>query len=170
MDKKMNWVIALVTVLALGLLTGYATMFRTREANVVAASGATSYVQILRDSMVIYYGALPATFSPTSQASYTVVFTKVDGESETIAISRVFNTRFIGNLLIGGILGIIIDVATGNVMMIPRTTTLPIVATSPTITLVEHIPDNHDWILIGNINDAEEPRNHQPLDRVAMGN
>ena len=77
---------------SMAVFTGCATVFRTNQAQVVAASGATAVpVRVFANGALVYEGNLPATFAVRSGTTYTVAYTAADGEIRTVAIAERFN-------------------------------------------------------------------------------
>lgn len=149
MVKKSFLSTMICIILGFGImLTGCATMIHTKQAKVVSQSGTSVPVQVLKNGVTIYEGTLPAVFPVKGDRTYSIIYT-ANGEKRTIAIAQKFNAWAIGSLLLG-LLPIIIDIATGNIMQIERTTVIPI-SYSPMIFLGENIPYDSNLRIIGNI-------------------
>jgi hypothetical protein len=82
-------------------------------------------VQVLDNEVIVYEGDLPATFPVQSRHTYTVTYTKENGEKATTQITKKLNGWFVASIELG-LLPAIIDLVTGNIMQIPATTTLPV--------------------------------------------
>ena len=137
----------LFVVLVLMNFNGCATMIHTNQANVVSASGTSVPVRILENGMPIYVGNLPASFAVKSARTYTIVYT-TDDEERILTIGQKFNGWFIGSILLG-LLPAVVDLVTGSVMTIEKSTVLPI-SYSPMIILGENIPYYENLRIIGN--------------------
>ena len=145
MKTRFFGLIALVLVSV--CVNGCATMFRTNQASVVAASGASVPVRVLSNGLLVYEGDLPATFPVRFGNTYTVVFTPEGGESRTVVIAERFNGWFIGSVLLG-FLPAIVDLATQSIMQVEATTVLPI-SYSPMIFLTDHVADDSNLLAVG---------------------
>jgi hypothetical protein len=122
--KKTIWSGMLVMVLTFSF-TGCASMFHTKEATVVADSGVSTPVQVLDNEVPVYEGNLPATFPVQSGHTYTVTYTKENGEKATTQITKNLNGWFVASIELG-LVPTVIDWVTGNTMQIPATTILPV--------------------------------------------
>jgi len=158
----MVWFVSLV-VTSLFCFGSCATMFRTNNANVVAASGTTSQVKVLQNDKVIFEGPLPVqipmyhggTFG-INRPIYTIQYTAADGQTKEVIIEQRFNGWVIGSaLLLFPLIGI--DALTGSMYTFKKITTLPIsYSDSLVIFFVENIPESEYLQLIGNIYNPEE--------------
>ena len=138
-----------LSLLILLLFPNCATMFRTNQATVSAASGANSNVQVMENGILIYNGTLPAQFSVKSGRTYTVEYKLDNGETRTVTIAEKFNVWFIGSIILA-VVPVVVDLVTGSVMTIERSTILPI-SYSQEILLGENIPYHENLKIIGNI-------------------
>ena len=141
-------------VFALVFLNGCATMFRTNQASVVAASGASVPVRVLSNGVPVYEGNLPAAFPVRSGNTYTVIYTLENGESRTVVIGERFNGWFIGSILLG-FLPAVVDLVTQSVLQVEKTTVLPI-AYSPTIILTDYVAEDANLLTIGRFDYDEQ--------------
>jgi len=123
-------------------------MFRTNQTSVIASSGANANVQVMENGMLIYNGTLPAQFAVKSGRTYVVQYTLANGEARTITIGEKFNGWFIGSIL-WGLLPAVVDLVTGSVMTLEKSTILPI-AYFPMIIIGENIPNHENFKIIGN--------------------
>ena len=147
MRKKIAALIIFASALA--ALAGCATVFRTNEAFVVAASrSTTAQVSLFANGTLIYEGALPVAFPVRSGVTYTVSYTTAEGESRTVTIAERFNWWFIGSLA-AGFIPAIVDLATRSVVQVQSVTFLPISYSPPTMVLAEHVPEHPDLAVVG---------------------
>jgi len=126
MTNKKIWLAMLVLITLTLVVNGCATVFPNKETTLRAESGANRTVTVLENGVSIYNGPLPARF-PVKQGvlnTYTVQYTTPEGEVQEFTIDRKFNWWVI---LDGSwIVGLVVDLVTGNIFHIPKTTTLPI--------------------------------------------
>ncbi|MSR77647.1 MAG: PEGA domain-containing protein [Candidatus Omnitrophica bacterium] len=109
MKKILSWF--LVTVLLAGH-TGCASIVSGKQEDVTIHSepaGAEVYVDDLK------IGTTPMIASLKRKKHHTVKFKKEGYQEELRTTGRGFNWWFTGNLILGGIIGIIVDFATGAV-------------------------------------------------------
>jgi len=140
-----------VFLMFLFLLTSCATMFRTNQATVSAASGSNQQVQVLENGLQIYSGPLPAEFPVRSGRTYTVQYRLPNGTTNVVTIAQKFNFWFIGSIASLVLLPVVIDLATGSVMTFERSTVLPI-NYSPMVIIGENFPFHENLMTIGNLN------------------
>ena len=140
--------LCLVLLVCCLVFSGCATMFRTNQVSVRAASGANTNVQVMEDGVLIFSGTLPAQFPVRGWHTYTVHFTLENGEKRVVTIGQSFNGWFIGSILLG-VFPAIIDLITGSIMTYDNMTILPI-SHSPMIILGENIPLDENLRIIGN--------------------
>ena len=150
--KKKFISVGMLVILILAF-SGCATMIRTNEVTVSAASGANANVRVLENGVPIFTGTLPAQFPVWGGRTYTVHFTLENGEDRIVTIGQRFNGWFIGSILLG-LLPAVVDIATGSVMTFESTAVLPI-SYSPMIILGINIPQSDDLKIIGNIFDEK---------------
>lgn len=146
---KNKYISAGMLVIFVLAFSGCATMFRTNQVAVRAASGASDNVWVLENGVPIFAGPLPARIPVRGGRTYTVHFIHQNGADGMITISQRFNGWVIGSVLLG-VLPVFVDLATGSVMTFQRSVVLPI-SYSPMIILGENIPYNTDLKIIGNI-------------------
>ena len=157
MTKKAFGILIALVLISSITFSGCATMFRTNNVNVAAASGALTPVKVLENGFTIYEGNLPASFPVKSNRSYSIIYTTPDGGQRTISLSQKFNGWFIGSILLA-LVPVIVDLVTGSVMTFEKDTVLPI-SFSPEIIIGENIPLNSNLKVIGNIYDDIESNN-----------
>ena len=159
MANKKFYLVMLVLITLTFVLKGCATILRNKEATVRAESGANSTVTILDNGVAIYNGPLPAKFPLRKGAiiSYKVQYTTEEGELQEFTISRKFNWWVIFDSAYA--VGVVIDLITGSIFQIPKTTILPIsyfesdVSNDFEIILGENIPYHPNLVYVGNLED-----------------
>lgn len=152
-NKKFQ--LGLLVLVFVLLFDSCGTLFHTRKAKVKASSGSNATVQVLENGVQIYNGPLPAQIPVKNKRSYSIQYTTENGEARAISIGQSFNGWFIGSIILG-FLPAIVDLVTGNVTQVRKTTNLPISYSddySPMIILLgENIPYHQDLEVIGNFN------------------
>ena len=68
--------------------SGCATMIRTNEVAVSAASGASTNVRVLENGVPIFTGTLPARIPVRGGRTYTVHFTLENGEDRVLQLVK----------------------------------------------------------------------------------
>jgi hypothetical protein len=146
--KKIWFVLAVLAFIL--SFNSCATMIHTKKAKVRAASGSNARIEVMDNGIIIYKGTLPAQFPVKSGHTYVVHYTTINGEEKVLVISEKFNGWVIGSFLLG-LLPVVVDLVTDNIMKIEKTTVLPI-GYSPMIIFGENIPYNPKLRIVGNIN------------------
>lgn len=110
----MRTALALCALLAIFLLPSCATITGGSSTSAVAVSTDPAGAQVSLDGSPV--GTTPCQVSVRSHSLGKLEF-RLDGyESQTVQLHESFNPWFLGNLLLGGIIGMVIDLATGSHM------------------------------------------------------
>ena len=108
--KKITCSFLAVCVLSLVLQSGCASIVNGRSQDIQLRSEPSSAVVTI-DGMKM--GSTPMILDLKRKKRHTIQFSKENHESITRGTGRSFNWWFMGNLLFGGIIGMIIDLANG---------------------------------------------------------
>ena len=103
--------LALVLLIAVGC----ATIFSGTKANIsVSSSPNNATVEVkMTSGMTVATGTTPAYFTLDKKNSYTVTIKMQGYRDQTVFIGQSFNTWFIGNIICGGVIGMVIDFVDG---------------------------------------------------------
>jgi hypothetical protein len=95
-------------------LNSCATIISGTQQEVTVSSTPKAKIEIKADSgLLVYAGDSPAIVELPRKYSYTVTVQASGYSSQTLIISKQFNAWFLGNLLLGGIVGGVVDAITG---------------------------------------------------------
>jgi len=106
----------LVLVAASVLISGCATIFTGTEANVKvnATPAAATIVIKAQTGQVFYQGEVPAEVKLPKKNTYSVEVSLTGYKTQSILIGQNVEGWFWGNLCLGGVVGMVIDWATGG--------------------------------------------------------
>lgn len=110
----------LLTVIAIGLviaiaLSGCATIFKGTNQDIRITSTPANATVVIKTSggVEVFNGTTPATAKLPKKKEY-IVTVKMDGYKETnVMVNQGFEAWTIGNLLCGGVIGLVIDAVDG---------------------------------------------------------
>ncbi len=112
-------VVLLVLLIALLIgLTSCATIFKGSSKQIPINSTPSNASIVIKNSngLQVFNGITPSTVTLKKGQSYNVVISMSGYRTETLLINQQFEPLFLGNLICGGIIGIIIDLLTGAYM------------------------------------------------------
>jgi len=101
----------MLVVLTFSLLVGCASIITGTSDQVAFNSNPAGAKVTIHPGNVT--GVTPFSSKLSKGKEYTCTAEKVGHQTQTLSIGKTFNGWFVGNLLIGGIIGGIIDIATG---------------------------------------------------------
>lgn len=107
----------LIAILVACILTGCATIIVGPNQRITINSNPSSAKVIVKElgGIIRFSGTTPASCKLPRKNEYTV-HVKLEGYKEqTIFVNHSFNAWYIGNLLLGGIIGLIVDFADGAI-------------------------------------------------------
>ncbi|MBN2105389.1 PEGA domain-containing protein [bacterium] len=113
MDKKYFLIIAILTV-SLVLMNCASIIHGTQQDVIISSSPQAADVSITNDGgATVFTGKTPTTATLQRKSAYTVKI-NLDGYQESmVQINKEFDPTYLGNLICGGVLGLIIDAANG---------------------------------------------------------
>lgn len=108
----MKSVVSKIAILSIIFLTGCGTIFKGSNADVRLNSSPSGATVIIND---INRGLTPLTLSLQRSKDYVVTFQKDGYEDIKVEINKKFDfpTTILGNIVFGGIIGLVVDFATG---------------------------------------------------------
>lgn len=109
-------VLIIVTLLA-SLILGCASIISgTRQDVMITSSPDLATLNIKNmNGVIVYQGQTPATVNLERNNSYIVTVSLPGYKDSQVSINRGFNFVFLGNLICGGVLGMIIDAVDGAI-------------------------------------------------------
>jgi hypothetical protein len=110
-----TFVIAGVAISMLLLIVGCASIITGTSAKMsVTSNPSQASVNVLRTGgQKVFEGATPANFKLPRSSKYSMNIKLAGYKEQTVQIGQEFNTWYLGNLICGGILGLIIDAVDG---------------------------------------------------------
>jgi hypothetical protein len=106
----------LLFIAVLIMMSSCATIFKGTSSNLkVSANQPKAMVSIKnQNGIVVYDGEAPALVKLSKNSEYTVAISLDGYKTQTIGITRSVTGWFWGNLCLGGVVGMVIDYATGG--------------------------------------------------------
>lgn len=97
------------------VITGCATIFTgTQQDILVTSSPASAKVSIkANNGMEVFNGTTPATVKLPKKREYAVTISMDGYQSVTLPISQSFQALYLGNIICGGLIGLVIDAVNG---------------------------------------------------------
>ncbi len=108
-------IIGILTIAIVGLLTNCASIIHGTRQNVTVNSTPTQADLVIKTEggVIVHQGQTPATVTLERKNSYDVTIS-LEGYQETkIRINKEFDATYLGNLICGGVIGLIIDAVNG---------------------------------------------------------
>jgi hypothetical protein len=103
-----------LAMISLVFLSSCATIVSGTQQELSVSCTPRAKIEIKADTgLLVYAGESPAIVELPRKYSYTVTVQAGGYRSQTLIISRQFNAWFLGNLLLGGIVGGVVDAVTG---------------------------------------------------------
>jgi len=117
MDKKwLKWTLFCVIVVVTTTMMGCATIVNGTNTDITISSDPTkaNFTITDKNGMITSSGVTPSVVKlPNKNGGYQVAISLDGYKEEHVFISRDFNSMYLGNLLLGGPLGLIIDAVDG---------------------------------------------------------
>ncbi len=103
-----------VAVLAL-VVGGCATILTGTQQDILFTSSPTSAKVVVKSSngMEVFNGTTPATVKLPKKEEYAVTISMDGYQSVTLPISQSFQSLYLGNIICGGLIGLVIDAVNG---------------------------------------------------------
>jgi hypothetical protein len=96
------------------VLSGCATIFAGTDQDVKFNSTPPAHVVVKgSNGQIVYEGQVPATVKLPKKYTYAVEVSLQGYQTQTVPITQSFNALYLGNILCGGLVGLIIDPITG---------------------------------------------------------
>ncbi|HEC60964.1 MAG TPA: hypothetical protein ENI27_01780 [bacterium] len=111
--RTVKYIVIIVSVLCLSF-SSCATIVSGSSQDVTINTQPTAQIEITSDTgRVFYSGESPTVVKLPRKHTYTVTVKAGGYGNQMVLITKQFNVWFVGNILIGGIIGGVVDIMTG---------------------------------------------------------
>jgi len=115
MSKRILFSVVLVTLVSILIIAGCATIIKGTSQDISIQSNPSSGKIIIKTSggVEVFNGVTPATAKLAKKHEYVVTVQLAGYKDGTVMIGQSFEAWTIGNLLCGGVIGLVIDAVDG---------------------------------------------------------